>query len=101
MLDINPKSESRKEYCIEFYESLKTELKESHPDFDYQSYLIKGDEYLTNYNKSALKEMSASEIKEYNLFASGLQMQDLTQFGDTLGLSTTNEIGRASCRERV
>ncbi len=40
--------------------------------------------YLTNYEKSALKEMSASEVKTYNLFASGLQMQDLTQFGNNL-----------------
>ena len=42
MVEINEKSLIRKETYIETYESLKNDFKESHPDFNYESYLQKG-----------------------------------------------------------
>ena len=56
MLEITEKGELRKETFIETYESLKNDLKEMFPDFNYQEYLKKGDEYLDNYNNKKLKK---------------------------------------------
>ena len=49
MLDLTEKSQSRKETFIEIYESLKNDLYQMFPDFNYQDYLKKGDEYLKSY----------------------------------------------------
>ena len=63
MLEINEKGELRKETFIETYESLKNDLKEMFPDFNYQDYLKKGEEYLENYkNKKSQKEKDNEEI---------------------------------------
>ena len=70
MLDLSEKGELRKETFIETYESIKNDLKDMFPDFNYQEYLKKGDEYLENYkNKKLKKEKENNEeiaIIEYN-----------------------------------
>ena len=55
MFDFNEKAEMRKETFKEFYETLKNELKESKPDFDYEEFLEKEDVYLEHYNQKKLK----------------------------------------------
>ena len=63
MIDSNEKSEKRRENFIEIYETLKTDLKDSFPDFNYQDYLKKGDEYLDSYkNKKIKKEKDNQEV---------------------------------------
>ena len=39
MLDINENSQKRRENFIESYETIKTDLKDMFPDFNYQDYL--------------------------------------------------------------
>ena len=70
MFALCEKGELRKETFIETYESIKNDLKEMFPDFNYQDYLKKGDEYLENYkNKKLKKEKENNEeiaTIEYN-----------------------------------
>jgi len=62
MFDSNEKEILRKNAYIEIYESTKNELNDMFPDFNYQDYLKKGDEYLENYkNKKIKKEKDNSE----------------------------------------
>ena len=56
MMDLSEKSELRKETFIETYETIKNDLKEMFPDFNYQDYIKKGDEYLDNYKSKKLKK---------------------------------------------
>ena len=56
MLDLNEKGELRKETFIETYQTLKNDLKEMIPDFNYQDYLKKGEEYLESYRNKKLKK---------------------------------------------
>ena len=56
MMDLTEKSQSRKDNFIETYDSIKNDLIEMYPDFNYQDYLKKGDEYLDNYRKKAKKD---------------------------------------------
>ena len=55
MFDFNEKAEMRKETFIEFYNTLKNDLKESKPDFDYKEFLDKCDSYIEHYNHKKLK----------------------------------------------
>ena len=55
MLEISEKSINRKNVFITFYETIKNEFKENYPDIDYENFLNKGQEYLTNYKKKKLK----------------------------------------------
>ena len=55
MFDFNEKAEIRKETFIEFYNTLKNDLKESTPDFDYKEFLEKYDSYLEHYNNKKIK----------------------------------------------
>ena len=57
MIDLNEKSINRKNAFINFYETIKNNLEESNPDFDYQNFLNKGQEYLMLYKKKKLKMM--------------------------------------------
>ena len=54
--DCFEKSLTRKETYIETYESLKNEFKESNPDFNFETYLQKGDEYYDNYRAKKTKK---------------------------------------------
>ena len=56
MIDLSEKGVLRKETFIETYDSIKNDLKEMFPDFNYQDYLKKGDEYLENYKIKTLKK---------------------------------------------
>ena len=56
MLELNEKGILRKETFIETYETLKNDLKEMFPDFNYQDYLKKGEEYLEYYKNKKLKK---------------------------------------------
>ena len=49
MLEINEKSEARKETFIEIYDSVKNDLSEIDPEFNYQEYLKNIEEYYNNY----------------------------------------------------
>ena len=62
MFDYNEKAEMRKETFIEFYNTLKNEIKESKPDFDYEEYLEKNEAYLEHYNNKKLKNNENSEL---------------------------------------
>ena len=55
MLEINEKSELRKETYNEIYESVKNDLSEIDNSFNYQEYLKKGEEYYDLYLQSKLK----------------------------------------------
>ena len=55
MMEINDKSILRKETFIDTYQSLKNDLLEANPSFNYQQFLIKGDEYYDNYKNKKLK----------------------------------------------
>ena len=55
MFDFNEKAEMRKETFIEFYNTLKNDLKESTPDFDYKEFLDKCDSYFSHYNHKKSK----------------------------------------------
>ena len=54
-LECYDKSAARKETYIETYESLKNEFKEANPDFNFESYLQKGDEYFDSYKAKKIK----------------------------------------------
>ena len=50
MFDFNEKAEMRKETFIEFYDTLKNDLKESTPNFHYDEFLDKFYTYFEHYN---------------------------------------------------
>ena len=56
MLEISDKSEIRKETFKEIYESVKNDLSELDPEFNYQEYLKKGEEYYDNYLQKKFKK---------------------------------------------
>ena len=62
MLELTEKGILRKETFIETYETLKNDLKEMFPDFNYQDYLKKGEDYLENYKNKKLKKDNSEEI---------------------------------------
>ena len=62
-IDNNDKSLTRKETYLETYESLKNDFKDSNPDFNYETYLQKGDEYFDNYKAKKLKIKLKEEKK--------------------------------------
>ena len=55
MMEIYEKSIQRKETFIETYDSLKNDITEIDPNFDYQEFLKKGDEYYDYYKYKKLK----------------------------------------------
>ena len=61
MFDFNEKAEMRKETFVEFYNTLKNEIKESTPDFDYDEFLEKNDTYFEHYNNKKLKNNENNE----------------------------------------
>ena len=62
MMDISDKAQLRKDNFIEAYESIKNDLEEMFPDFNYRDYLKKGDEYLDNYKAKKSKTEKEEEI---------------------------------------
>ena len=66
MFDFNEKAEMRKETFIEFYNTLKNDLKESVPDFDYKDFLEKFDVYFEHYNHKKSKNKDENNPDESN-----------------------------------
>ena len=62
MFDFNEKQQLRKNAYIETYESIKNDLIDMLPDFNYQDYLKKGDEYLEIYKNKNKKEKENKDI---------------------------------------
>ena len=62
MMDISDKAQLRKDTFIETYESIRNDLEEMFPDFNYRDYLKKGDEYLDNYRAKKSKTEKEEEI---------------------------------------
>ena len=62
-LDKYDKSSTRKETYLETYESLKNEFKETNPDFNFEAYLLKGDEYYDSYRAKKIKIRKKEEKK--------------------------------------
>ena len=56
MFDFNEKAEMRKETFIEFYDTLKNDLKESTPNFHYDEFLDKFYTYFEHYNNKKSKK---------------------------------------------
>ena len=55
MIDINEKSNLRKETFLDTYSLIKNDLKENFHDFNYNEYLKKGDEYFDNFKNKKPK----------------------------------------------
>ena len=90
MMEINEKSEIRKETFIDFYNSLKNELIEANPGFNYQEFLKKGDEYYDNYKyKKSKREKTLSMANPEDNFTpndaniSSLQINQLPYYYGT------------------
>ena len=65
MFDFNEKAEMRKETFIEFYDTLKNDLKESTPNFHYDEFLDKFYTYFERYNnKKSKKDKDKDKEKE-------------------------------------
>ena len=61
MMELFEKSALRKETFIDTYDSLKNDLMEANPSFNYQEFLKKGDEYYDNYKyKKSKREKTMS-----------------------------------------
>ena len=68
MMELSEKSILRKETFIDTYDSLKNDLNEAFPDFNYQEFLKKGDEYYDNYvikKTKREKTLSMANPEEY------------------------------------
>ena len=64
MMDINDKAILRKETFLETYDSIKNDLIEMNPDFNYQEFLKKGDEYFDNYKNKKIKKEKMSNTDD-------------------------------------
>ena len=64
MLGLSEKGEARKETFHDIYDTVKNDLKEMFPDFNYSDFLKKQDEYYENYrNKKKKTENKDDEMK--------------------------------------
>ena len=64
MLGLSEKGELRKETYAETYDTVKNDLKENFPDFNYSEFLKKQDEYYENYrNKKNKANTNSDEMK--------------------------------------
>ena len=83
MIEYNEKSKMRKEAFIDQYDTIKNDLKESNPDFNYQDYLKKGEEYFYNYRNKKLKNSQRNysvqiEIKnDFDILSNSLGIPDI------------------------
>ena len=63
VIENNEKSVVRKETYLETYDSLKNEFKESNPDFNFETYLQKGDEYFDSYKSKKIKNKKIDDME--------------------------------------
>ena len=64
MVEFGENSVRRKEDFIQVYETLKADLIDKFPDFDYEDYLSKGAEYYKTYKLKKIKEKKESQDEE-------------------------------------
>ena len=83
MLELDDKSKNRKNTFINFYEALKNNLEEAYPDFDYQNFLNKGQEYLMLYKKKKLKIMKKEKNQADSEGSFDLQYTQIPYFYGT------------------
>ena len=79
MMDINDKAILRKETFMETYDSIKNDLIEMNPDFNYQEFLKKGDEYFDNYKNKKIKKEKMSNTDDGET-ESSLQINQLPYY---------------------
>ena len=79
MMDINDKAILRKETFLETYDSIKNDLIEMNPDFNYQEFLKKGDEYFDNYKNKKIKKEKISNADDGEA-QSSLQINQLPYY---------------------
>ena len=77
------KSLVRKESYIEIYDSLKNDFKQSNPDFNFEAYLQKGEEYFENYRTKKIKNKKKDEKKNN---------ENITDMGDDFCSIQINQI---------
>ena len=63
MLEIKDKSQVRKEAFKEIYESIKNDLSELAPQFNYQEYLKKGEKNYDNYLEKKFKKNDEDDVE--------------------------------------
>ena len=63
VIENNEKSVNRKETYLETYDSLKNDFKESNPDFNFEAYLQKGDEYFDSYKSKKIKNKKIDDME--------------------------------------
>ena len=63
VIENNEKSVTRKETYLETYDSLKNDFKESNPDFNFEAYLQKGDEYFDSYKSKKIKNKKIDDME--------------------------------------
>ena len=79
MMDITDKAILRKETFLETYDSIKNDLIEMNPDFNYQEFLKKGDEYFDNYKNKKIKKEKMSNADDGDA-ESSLQINQLPYY---------------------
>ena len=85
MMEVNEKSGIRKETFIEYYESLKEDLKDANPDFNYNEYLKKGEDYLEDYKskKNKKKKDNNNELGIEDINISNIELNQIPYYFGT------------------
>ena len=79
MMDVNEKSKIRKETFIEYYDTLKEDFKEANPDFNYNEYLKKGEDYLDDYKSKKNKKKKDNNNNELGIADINISNIELNQ----------------------
>ena len=81
MIENDDKSATRKQTYEDTYDSLKNEFKESNPDFNYETYLQKGDEYYNSYiNKKNKKKKDKNNEDDMELNLGPIQINQVPYY---------------------
>ena len=87
MMEVSEKAEARKETFIEFYDTLKTDFKEANPDFNYNEYLKKADEYFEDYkikkNKKKNNNNNTNDLGLNDINISSIELNQIPYFYGT------------------
>ena len=79
MMEITEKSGIRKETYIEYYETLKEDFKQANPNFNYNEFLKRGDDYFTEYKLKRNKKKKDSNNNDLGLSDSNISSIELNQ----------------------
>ena len=87
MMEVSEKSEIRKETFIDFYNTLKTDFKDANPDFNYNEFLKKADEYLDEYkikkNKKKKDNKDNNDVGLNDINISNIELNQIPYFFGT------------------